>query len=335
MSKSHVTVIIPVYNSEQFLQTCLDSVYAQTYPDFDIIVVDDGSTDGSSVLLQKNASLHKNLQIIRQPNHGQGYARNVALSKASGEYVLFVDADDYIDEKLLEYTVGRARQDEADVVNYNWQILKNGQLKSTNVEPFASQKILRGDECEQYLCKNNYFSWDALYRKAFLQTHNIKFGEGYIYEDNEFIVQVASYAQTILLINEPLYTLRMDNESSTRTSVATNKHANDFIKAVHRSFGVLQPRSPYSSFYLAAYFLEKFIVYYQRRVPHQYLSKYLHDFLDVMHEQTIEAPAGYDYKFLRQCINHNIFAKKKYGLFQAGIIYKTKLLPLRSKLERS
>ena len=336
---AYVTIIVPVYNAGKYLQRCLDSLYAQTFQAFEVIAIDDGSTDGSLELLRQNTETHKNTQIITQENHGQGYARNRALERARGEYVLFVDADDFIDPRLLEKTVDKAREDCADVVHFNWQMLRQNvsgldKVEFFNTLPFATKTLL-GKECEGFLKKTNYFACDSLYKKTFLDTYNIRFGEGYIYEDNEFIVKVAEHASSIAVIDEPLYTVRMSAGSSTHSSLDTPRHYHDFMRAMRRSFAVLRPRSEYSSFYLAAYFLEKFIVYYERRVPRKYRRQYLHEFVEIMHEQAITAPKGTDYRFLRMCLNRRIFTERKYRLFYLGLLHKIKVLPAKAKVQSS
>jgi len=332
-----VSVIMPVYNGERFLQQSLDSVYAQHFTSYEIIVVDDGSTDRTPAILETSAAQHANLRIIRQENHGQGYARNRAMKKATGTYILFIDADDYIDSNLLEVTVARAEEDKADVVNFNWRLLNmkhDGieELSEFNTEVFTGKSQLVGSDCEIFLQKHNYFAWDSLYRRSFLDEHHIGFGEGYIYEDNEFIVEVASYAQRISIVDDVLYTVRHGAGSSSRSQHDTPKHYHDLMRAMKRSFETVQARTPYTSFYLAAYFLEKFTIYYQHRVPRYLLNRYLHDFVDVLHTQKLVAPKGTSYRFLRSCMSQRIFEDKRYWMFFWGVQYKTKVLPLRDKL---
>lgn len=334
---ARVAVIIPVYNTAKYLQQCLDSLCAQTFQDFEIIAVNDGSTDNSLDILNQNAEKHPNITIIDQENHGQGYARNRVLDRIKNEYVLFVDADDYTEPELIEKTVATADDIRADVVHFNWKMLvqdKSGteEIRYFSREPFAGSELLEGQACERFLEKNNYFAWDGLYRKSFLDKHAIRFGEGYIYEDNEFIAKIASYAEKIAILDEPLYVMRHNVGSSTRTQHSTNRHYQDFMRAMERSFEVLQPRSKYSSFYLSAYFLEKFIVYYQQRVPKAYRRQYLRDFVDILHMQNVSPPSGTSYRFLRSCIRQKVFLNQKYDLFYLGILYKTKALPLKDRV---
>jgi len=327
-----VTIIIPVFNCEQYLQECLNSIYAQTFSDYEIIAINDGSTDRSAEILTRNASANKNFRVLSQSNHGQGYARNRAIRHAKGVYILFVDADDYIAADLLASTVKQAEADEADAVNFNWQMLLPAaqgpaKLVADNVEVFAGEKKLSGDGCERFLQKRNYYAWDSLYRRNFINTHEIRFGEGYIYEDYEFVVGVASHAACISIIDQPLYTVRHGAGSSSRSRYDSDSHYRDFIRAVKRSFEILQPRTPHSSFYLAAICLEKFVIYYQNRVPRRYLKPYLHDFVDVMQEQKLILPPGHEYRFLRTCIQRGWFTGRNYSMLYLAVKYKTMLAP--------
>lgn len=337
MKSPKVSIIIPIYNSKDYLGECLESVFAQTIQDFELIVVDDGSTDGSREVAEQYQKQHKNLHIITQSNHGQGYARNRAIEKASGKYLLFIDSDDFIEPNLLEETVRLADENRADLVNFNWRRLlvsasNPDKILDNNVEPFAGQSILQNTDCDQLLLKRNYYAWDSLYRRSFIVDNSIKFGEGYIYEDFEFVVGCASYANCICLVDEALYIVRESLGSSSRSKYDTDRHYRDFLQAVSKSFTILKPRTDHSSFYLAADFLEKFIIYYQQRVPRKYLAQYLRDFVDILHGQYLVAPSGHDYKFLRSCIARHVFSGRKYRLFKIGVIYKTRIMPVRAKL---
>jgi glycosyltransferase involved in cell wall biosynthesis len=288
-------------------------------------------------MLRDYAADHPNTRIVTQTNHGQGYARNRALEQAQGEYVLFVDADDWIDSVLLEKCVVSIEECAADLVHFNWQMaeMQKGQesIRQFNREVFAGRGVLEGEDCEHFLEKRNYFSWDSLYRKSLLDEYNIRFGEGYIYEDNEFIVKVASHASKIALIDEPLYTMRHNPESSTRVRDTTDRHAKDFLRAMRQSFSVLEPRTEHSSFYLAAYCLEKFVVYYQMRIPRSFRRQFLHEFVDVLHGVTILQPSGSNYRFLRKCLKQNVFASQKYATFYTLLHVKTKLVAGKARLK--
>lgn len=328
-----VSVIVPVFNCEEYLGRCLDSIFTQTVNDFELIAIDDGSTDSSLSILEKYAKRHKNMRLIVQSNHGQGYARNRALDEAKGEYVLFVDSDDFIEPLTIELALTRALQDKSDVVHFDWKLSSDDEERPKtfvyyNYEPFSHKNCLVGDECDEFVRMNNFFSVNNLYKKSFLDKHKLRYGEGHIYEDNAFMVQVANKARKISLIHSPLYIVQRNLTSTTRSNIDTDKHYKDFIRAVRLAFGSLEPRLPHTSFYLASYFLEKFLVYYERRIPARYRSLYIRDFVDILHAQELVPPPGTQhYRFLRLCIEQRVFEEQRYGAFRALIVYKLKLMP--------
>ena len=116
MNQPKVSVIIPVYNTEKYLRECLDSVVNQTLRDIEIICVDDGSTDASPEILRKYAEKDSRVQVFTQEKSNAGAARNVGLSKAAGEYLAFLDSDDYYELSMLEHMLACAQERAADVV---------------------------------------------------------------------------------------------------------------------------------------------------------------------------------------------------------------------------
>lgn len=117
-----VSIIIPVYNVEKYLRRCLDSVLAQTFDDWEAICVDDGSTDKSPAILRKYAARDERFSIITQENSGQSAARNVAIARARGEYILFLDSDDFIHAQTLEIVCMLARKNGADLVTFGYDV---------------------------------------------------------------------------------------------------------------------------------------------------------------------------------------------------------------------
>ena len=114
-----VSVIIPVYNVEKYLNQCLDSVIAQTLTDIEIICVNDSSTDGSLGILEEYEKKDKRIRVVTQPNSGAGAARNRGLSMASGKYLSFLDSDDFFEPDMLELAYQKAEEDSADFVVFN------------------------------------------------------------------------------------------------------------------------------------------------------------------------------------------------------------------------
>ncbi len=137
------TVIVPVYNVEAYLEKCVDSILAQTEPDFELLLVDDGSTDNSGALCDKLAQKDSRIQVIHQKNQGLGGARNTGIKAASGDWVLLVDSDDWIEPELLEKTLEAGLREEADLVMFGFRSVdEQGNTLQTFVEDVPTDQGL-------------------------------------------------------------------------------------------------------------------------------------------------------------------------------------------------
>ncbi len=160
-----VSIIVPIYNAEEFLPMCLTSLTHQTYRDLEIILIDDGSTDGSAALAQQFAQADERIRVIHQTNKGQGAARNVGLGVAQGEYVVFVDADDYIDYDFVEQHLSAIGT--ADYVQSGYRRMNmDGTIKEEKLPKHSWQFTV---------------AWMRMYRREFIQS--LRFEEGMCYED--------------------------------------------------------------------------------------------------------------------------------------------------------
>lgn len=199
---SKVSIIVPVYNTGLYLDKCLTSLVNQTLKDIEIIIVNDGSTDNSGDIIATYQKQYPGkIKIITQPNSGQGKARNVGIKQAKGEYLGFVDSDDWIELDMYEKMYNKAIKEKADIVlcdlkmvfdNYELVILgtdNNLQPKITSKQYFVS---LAGP-CNK------------IYKKELFDKYNINFLEGYIYEDLATIPLLGLYANAIYYFKEPLY----------------------------------------------------------------------------------------------------------------------------------
>lgn len=197
----NISVIIPVYNTEEYLAECVDSVLNQSFQSFEIILVDDGSTDSSGIICDKYAEKNQRIKVIHKKNGGQSAARNAAMDIATGKYVYFLDSDDYIGNQLLEKLYAIAEKQNADFVFFEAQSFlddKDNKLydniqdhfeyfRKNNYDPLPSQEQL------MYLLKNNeYYVCTPFhfYKKQYLDKNGIRFREGIIHEDNLFSAMV-------------------------------------------------------------------------------------------------------------------------------------------------
>lgn len=305
----------------------------QTMADFEVVAVNDGSTDRSLEILREYEKLSPKFTVIDQTNAGQGSARNRALEAARGRYVLFVDADDFIEPVTLRVVTDRAEADRSDMVHFDWRLLaesSDDQRRSFyyNVEPFWHKQSLTGPECDELLQVKNFYSVCNLYRRSHLEQHHIRFEEGRIYEDNPFVVQAVNRAQQISLVHSPLYVVCPHPLSSTQSGVSTDRHFLDHVHAVKRSFEVLDRRNARAAAYLAAYHVTKFWQYYRTRVPRPYRAAYIREFVNALHSARVKIPEDTPMNQpTRWSVRLGIFQKRRYALFRAIIFAKNLVMP--------
>lgn len=171
-----VSVIVPVYNTEKYLEECIRSLTEQTLSSLELIFVDDGSTDASPKILERyRARDPEHIRVITQKNAGQGKARNVGLAAATGEYVGFVDSDDYVDRRMYAAMYTRAGSEELDLVECDFHYLEED-----------------GREKRSY---GSAAPWNKLIRRRLLTDNDIWFPEGYIYEDTSFYLKLRPFVK--------------------------------------------------------------------------------------------------------------------------------------------
>lgn len=187
-----VSIIMPIYNVAAQLERAIQSALNQTYPNIEIILVNDGSTDESGSICDAYQQQDKRIKVIHQPNAGSGYARNAGMDAATGEYIYFADPDDYFDINLIEETVKIAEKVTADMVvfgYFNEVIQKNGQV--TTMEHFPqlkgafTQETFR-DQFRNHYAVSPYALWNKLYRHEFLLQHRCRFTNQKVGQDALF-----------------------------------------------------------------------------------------------------------------------------------------------------
>ena len=227
-----VSIIIPVHNAERYLAQCLDSVQAQTFGDFEVLCVDDASTDGSLALLRDYESKDARFTIIEGTFDGPSATRNAALSVARGTYIAFLDADDWWDATLLEKTVQRAEETDAQLVVFDYWLYREGEPRSTyRDQAFFSR--LDGQVVTVATCPElaGFVGvWDRLFRRDVLVPHG--FMEGLLYEDAVYCIESLLKADRVTIMADHLYWYRRNvNASITYTEDASRKHEEDFLIA--------------------------------------------------------------------------------------------------------
>ena len=207
-----LSVIVPVYNSEKYLKCCLESIMNQTLKELEIICINDGSTDGSSLILNELQKVDARIKIINIKNHGPAYARNLGIDIAKGDFITFIDSDDFIEN--LEYY---------DIL-YNEALLQNADVVKTIYKDFPSGFI---NQIHNDKIKENKFNFcamfsSAIYHKDLLKKYKLKFPNLRNMEDPVFALRVAITANKIIVIDELYITIRKHPLSATSKPLLFN-----------------------------------------------------------------------------------------------------------------
>ena len=229
-----ISIIIPVYNVKPYLDDCLQSVVGQDYTDFECILVDDGSTDGSSELCDQWVEKDTRIQVIHQTNQGVSSARNRGLAQAKGEYISFIDSDDWLETDALETLYAAAKRDDLDIVLFGARAVFDqpaGEMRQADIsyERHADLNIVRtgADSLKRTMAANDYQTSVCLrlYRTAYYRDKGFRFDETVIHEDED--VGFLSYIQAsrVEIFSERYYMRRVHSGSimENRTCVSSTK----------------------------------------------------------------------------------------------------------------
>lgn len=227
-----ISIIVPVYNVEQYLGKCLESLTNQTLSDIEIICINDGSTDNSAVILQEYAKKDNRIKILTQENAGISNARNNGLKVAKGEYIGFCDSDDHVDSDFYEKLYTSAKKYNADIAVAN--IIK---IRKDKLQKFLSFKDTI--VCEDYreklqICDVPDYSyvWNKIYRSETLKESKLLFEEGKTYEDMIFSVQILLYLKRLVTVPDTnyYYLSRKGSIVHNRENDKDSKNAMEFVK---------------------------------------------------------------------------------------------------------
>ena len=231
-----VSIIVPIYNVADYLPKCLDSILAQTLKDIEIICVNDGSTDSSLEILEKYAKLDNRIKIVNQENAGVACARNAGLKAATGEYIGFVDSDDWIEKET--YAVAAAFMDKYDVEMVSWpanvisEDFDNDSKRITGIQKYHDAKAvgLHNWDCSLYR-KLTVTLWNKLYKNSIIKENDIWFPVGFVHEDNEFITKYLLHCKKIYFSGQYYYNY-MQRQNSVMSSNVYEENTNSRLLLV-------------------------------------------------------------------------------------------------------
>lgn len=225
--KTLISIIIPVYNVEKYLAECFETVANQTYRNIEIILVDDGSTDNSGVIADRLAESDPRAFVVHKTNRGLSDARNVGMRLAKGEYITFIDSDDYVDKKFIEKLFELAKKTDADIVQCeNTRDVDRIGRGSKNVVSMS------GLDAFIELMKFRTVSppaWGKLYKLSLFRNNNLEFPFGRLHEDTAILYKLIYFARTFACLDAALYYYRI-NDSSIMTSTYTKNHYESVVK---------------------------------------------------------------------------------------------------------
>lgn len=210
-----VSIIIPIYNTEKYLEDCLKSLINQTYQNIELIIVNDGSTDNSYQICQKYSN-YKNIKLINQKNQGVSIARNAGINIATGDYLMFVDSDDYIKANMVEVLVNNIKESDLAICEY-YEEYKN---KSIPVKIKSADKVINNKEAMlQTFGTVGGYSWNKLFKATIIKQNKLSFNPNiHMLEDQLFVIEYLKFAKSITIINQPLYKYRIRKSSITNIS---------------------------------------------------------------------------------------------------------------------
>lgn len=230
-----ISVIVPIYNVEKYLRKCIESIINQSYKNLEIILVDDGSTDSCGSICDEYAKIDKRIKVIHKENGGLSDARNMGIEAAGGDYLMFIDGDDYINEKMAEILYQRIKKDNTDLAMCNLFIVdeKGKDIKERNYDMPLKDGIITSDEAVLGLLgnKNGYYvsPCNKLYnRKVF---NKIRFPFGKKYEDAFIMHMIFINCQKISCVSKPLYCYVQRIGSAMRS--AANIKNFDLVEALY------------------------------------------------------------------------------------------------------
>lgn len=235
------SIIVPIYNISSYIDQCVGSIVSQTYKNLEVILVNDGSKDDSLEKIREWGKRDSRVVVVDKPNGGLSSARNAGLKHATGDYILYVDGDDWIDVKALaEADRFIAEHGQVDMICFDYYAYYS-EADKTRISYNSKETICSGER----FFENSTFkmtAWSKLYRKAYLEMMGLEFLEGRLHEDLSYTIPLCLCADKVGYINQPLYYYRQNREGSIMTKVSY-RNVLDYSHALCFDYYFLKKRS--------------------------------------------------------------------------------------------
>lgn len=199
-----ISIIVPIYNVESYLTKCIDSLIRQTYKNIEIILIDDGSPDNCGVICDEYAQKDTRIVVIHQSNSGVSSARNAALDICKGEYIMFVDSDDWIEINFCEEAINMIHSKAVDCVSFGYYEYING---NKSIKVTSKPRYIQSEEAIKSIINFDDVIYNLVWNKISHRSlfDEVRFPEGYLYEDNAVVYKIFDKAKMIYISDKPLY----------------------------------------------------------------------------------------------------------------------------------
>lgn len=226
MNKKYlVSIIAPVYNVELYIEQCIKSLLNQSYKNCEFIFVNDGTKDNSVSIIKKYMKNDKRIKLIEQKNSGVSAARNLGLKNANGEYIVFVDSDDYLANDYVEYMLNLVIKNKCDFAFSTKSFKKENDAQEDNIV----EKVITSEDAVANLLSPDVTvgCWNKIYRKSFLDDNKIRFSTSLFYgEGLQFIIDCSNNSNRVAVSNKKIYYYRKNNVNSATTKYNIDKYYN-------------------------------------------------------------------------------------------------------------
>lgn len=306
-----ISIIIPIYNSKHFFEKCINSVLTQSYKNIEIIIVDDGSND-KNVLNTLNLISDSRVKYIQQEHKGVSAARNTGLSNATGEYILFLDSDDYLESNACETLINTVNLNQnADIIFFNFRFHKNNLNKVFYYQNLNVKKMLLNvlpfNKVSNNILELNYVVWNKLYKTDFIKENQLVFIEGCnLCEDMLFVLELFSKNPKVSLIYDVLYNYTIRDDSL--SSIASQKMLDIFDELYKFAIQQTYYQGKYKYFvdniFLKAYIFAAY--HFKNQSSNLLYEKIEHSIIEVRKQKNVNVLNSYRY---RKIINYLIYLK--------------------------
>ena len=213
VNKKDISIIVPIYNAEKYLNKCIDSIINQSKKELEIILINDGSTDNSENIIKKYDD--KRIKYFKNKNQGIGKTRNFGIEKVTGKYIMFLDSDDFLELNACEKMFEKAEKDKLDIVICDYyRYFDNGKKEEVKLPDFKNSSLKDNPN----IISEHLSPWAKIYKTDLIKKNNIKFVENLKYEDAPFVIETLDCAKKIGKVNLPLnyYVIHEKRETTVR-----------------------------------------------------------------------------------------------------------------------